>query len=215
MQSHEDVGLRVAPTGLRSPLLRFTSARAAANGPAAGQLLAPTRGKGAQGVPGSQPLSVFPLLKKHPSLPAAPKEAARGGESRPGGGAEGTRPPLPPLRESRAQARPPRGAHLGCRCLPFPHPGAHPSCGRRPPGSSSSPGRLWAWRGPLPGRRPPPPGCSPLETAAGTRSPAPGGQSPPSRLACPLPPPPAAARPRPLPRTPGDSQPPGSATPMP
>lgn len=95
----------------------------------------------------------------------------------------GDRSPLLARQEPRVQALPPHRAHLGCRCLPFPRPGAHPSCGPRPRGSSSLPGRLWAWWGPLPGLRFPLPGCSPVWAAAMAGSPASGCQSPPSRLA--------------------------------
>lgn len=65
----------------------------------------------------------------------------------------------------------PRAPHLGCKCLPFCHPGAHPSCGPRLPGSSSSPERLWAWWDPLSRPRPPPPCCSPLVAAVAPGSP--------------------------------------------
>lgn len=95
----------------------------------------------------------------------------------------------------------PRAPHLGCKCLPFCHPGAHPSCGQRLPGSSSSPERLWAWWDLLSRLRPPPPGCSPLVAAVAPGSPRSWSPEPtfPPRLLLPAPP---AALPGPLPSLP-------------
>lgn len=171
------------------PPSRASSARAAANGPAAPQLALSREKAPASQV--SQPGPRSPSLK-------TPHDPSREGEGLGTSALVAIRRAavtLPP--PGSPEPRPgPRAPHLGCRCLPFCHPGAHPSCGPRLRGSSSSPERLWAWWDPLFRLRPPPPRCSPLVAVEAPESP--GSRSPPSRLVCPLPAPPAAL-PRPFP----------------